>query len=75
MLEFLQFLTAQEEANAGDAEAVGNLHKAQRDFVERQVMPLVEAVVGKLQTDDARYQELPRVLREFLVDELAMLAG
>lgn len=75
MLEFLQFLTAQEHANAGDAEAVSNLHAAQRDFIERQVLPLVEAVGGKLETDEVRYQALPHSLAAFLNDELAALVG
>ena len=73
MLEFLQFLTAQEGANAGDARAVANLHAAQRDFVERQVMPLVAAVVDKLETEQARYCSLPSALQAFLGDELALL--
>lgn len=75
MLEFLQFLTAQEHANAGDTAAVGNLHAAQRDFVERQVMPLVEAVMGKLETEESRYHALPGAVRAFLGDELALLGG
>ncbi len=73
MLEFLQFLTAQEAANAGDAAAVGSLHKAQGDFIERQVLPLVEAMSGKLETDAERYQVLPQGLRAFLEEELTAL--
>lgn len=75
MLEFLQFLTAQEAANAGDAAAVGSLHAAQCDYIERQVLPLVDAVVGKLETEESRYQTLPQALRTFLHDEVAALAG
>lgn len=71
MLEFLQFLTAQEEANVGDAAAVGSLHAAQRDFIARQVAPLVKAVVGKLETDEPRYHAVPQALSAFLEDELA----
>ena len=33
MLEFLQFVTAQEHANAKDAAAVTSLHSAQVDFI------------------------------------------
>ena len=73
MLEFLQFVTAQEHANAKDAAAVTSLHSAQVDFIERQVMPLVETVIGKLETDEPRYHALPRALRAFLEDELAAL--
>jgi DMSO reductase family type II enzyme chaperone len=73
MLEFLQFLTAQEEANAGDAEAVGSLHAAQKDFVVRQLLPLVEAVISKLETQQPRYHALPLALRAFLEDEFAAL--
>ncbi|NNJ73564.1 MAG: hypothetical protein HKP56_00195 [Anderseniella sp.] len=73
MLEFLQFVTAQEHGNATDASAVTSLHAAQRDFIERQVMPLVETVINKLETDEPRYHALPRALRAFLEDELAAL--
>jgi DMSO reductase family type II enzyme chaperone len=73
MLEFLQFLTAQEHANATDAAAVASLHAAQGDFIERQVMPLVETVIGQLETDVPRYHALPRAMRAFLEDELAAL--
>ena len=73
MLEFLQFVTAQEHGNAADTAAVTSLHAAQRDFIERQVMPLVETVIGKLETDEPRYHALPRALRAFLEDELAAL--
>ncbi|WP_337659912.1 molecular chaperone TorD family protein [Anderseniella sp. Alg231-50] len=73
MLEFLQFLTAQEHANAGDAAAVSSLHAAQKDFVDRQLLPLVETVTGKLETQEPRYHALPLALRAFLEDELAAL--
>ncbi len=69
MLEFLQFVTVQEHANATDTTAVTSLHAAQRDFIERQVMPLVETVIGKLETDEPRYHALPRALQAFLGDE------
>jgi len=73
MLEFLQFVTVQEHANAADTSAVASLHSAQKDFIERQVMPLVETVIGKLETDEPRYHALPRALQAFLEDELAAL--
>ncbi|MEO9877589.1 MAG: molecular chaperone TorD family protein [Anderseniella sp.] len=73
MLEFLQFTTAQEHANATDDKAVSSVHAAQSDFIERQVMPLVETVISKLETDEPRYHALPRALRAFLEDELVAL--
>ena len=73
MLEFLQFLTAQEHANTEDAGAVASLHTAQKDFIERQVVPLVEAVAGGLTTDEPRYRALPGALRAFLADELTAM--
>ena len=73
MLEFLQFLTVQEHANASDAAAVKSLHAAQTDFIDRQVMPLVDTVISKLETDEPRYHALPRALRAFIEDELAAL--
>lgn len=73
MLEFLQFVTAQEHANAMDAAAVTSLHAAQGDFITRQVLPLVAAVIDKLETGDPRYHALPQALRAFLDDELTVL--
>jgi len=75
MLEFLQFLTSQEHANAKDAGAVASLHKAQADFVERQALALVQAVIARLKTQDPRYHALPRALQAFLQDELASMQG
>ncbi len=73
MLEFLQFVTAQEHANAADAAAVTSLHSAQVDFIARHALPLVEVIIAKLETDEPRYHELPRALQAFLEDELAAL--
>ena len=75
MLEFLQFVTAQEHANAADAAAVTSLHSAQVDFITRHALPLVEVIIAKLETDEPRYHELPRALKAFLEDELAALKG
>lgn len=75
MLEFLQFVTAQEHANAKDAAAVTSLHSAQVDFITRHALPLVEVIIAKLETDDPRYHQLPRALRAFLEDELTALRG
>jgi len=73
MLEFLQFITAQEHANTTDADVVTSLHAAQADFIARQVMPLVETVISKLETEEPRYHALPRALRAFLEDEIGAL--
>lgn len=75
MLEFLQFVTVQEHANAADAGAVASLHAAQVDFITRHPLPLVEVIIDKLETDEPRYHQLPRALQEFLEDESAALKG
>jgi DMSO reductase family type II enzyme chaperone len=74
MLEFMQFLTFQEHANAADRTAVRSLNKAQGDFIARHLVPLVTQVIAHLDTDVPRYRELPRALLAFLEDELAGLA-
>ena len=74
MLEFVQFLTFQEHANADDSAAVTTLHTAQADFVSRHLVPVVQDIARKLDTDSARCRELPRALLEFLEDELGQLA-
>lgn len=73
MLEFLQFLSAQESANTTDQEVISTLHSAQADFIARHVLPLVETIADKSQTQVQRYKELPRALGAFLLDELSAL--
>jgi DMSO reductase family type II enzyme chaperone len=73
MLEFLQFLTFQEQANAADAKAVSTLHAAQRDFIHRHLDPVVREITSKTEVDTPRYRELPRALLAFLEDELGEL--
>ncbi len=74
MLEFLQFLTWQEQANAADDKSVVTLHAAQRDFMSRHLVPVVQEIIAKTEVDTPRYRELPRALLAFLDDELAALA-
>ncbi len=74
MLEFLQFLTFQEQANVADAKSVATLHAAQRDFLSRHLVPVVQEIISKLEVDTPRYRALPRALLAFLEDELAALA-
>jgi DMSO reductase family type II enzyme chaperone len=73
MLEFMQFLTFQEHANAEDAKAVQTLHTAQADFASRHLVPVVQEIVSKTEVDTPRYRELPRALLAFLEDELTAL--
>ena len=73
MLEFLQFLTFQEHANAADAKAVATLHAAQRDFINRHLVAVVQDIIAKTEVDTPRYRELPRALMAFLEDELGAL--
>ncbi len=73
MLEFLQFLTFQEHANAADAEAAASLHAAQADFIKRHLVPVVAEMISKTEVETPRYRELPRALLAFLEDELGAL--
>ena len=73
MLEFVQFLTFQEHANAADTGAVDSLHAAQADFIGRHLLPVVDEIASKTEVDTPRYRELPRALLAFLDDELAAL--
>ncbi len=73
MLEFLQFVTWQEHANAADTKAVASLHAAQRDFMDRHLVPVVHEIIAKTEVDTPRYRELPRALLAFLEDELRVL--
>ena len=73
MLEFLQFLTFQEHANAADAKAVATLHAAQRDFINRHLVAVVQDIIAKTEVETPRYRELPRALMAFLEDELLQL--
>jgi DMSO reductase family type II enzyme chaperone len=73
MLEFLQFLTAQEGANARDQKAISTLHSAQADFIVRHLLPLVQSIMGKLDTGEPRYKQLPSALFAYLEEELASL--
>ena len=73
MLEFMQFLTYQEHANASDAQAVQTLHTAQADFINRHLVPVVGDIISKTEVNTPRYRELPRSLMAFLEDELGTL--
>ncbi len=73
MLGFMQFLTAQEHANSSDEEVLGNLHKAQADFLARHLLPLAEALVAKTQSSQPRYRALPVALTSFVREEIASL--
>lgn len=73
MLEFMQFLCAQEQANSHDAKSTESLRTAQADFVVRHLLPLVRTVNDRISTDEPRYRQLPRALLAFLDDELASL--
>ena len=73
MLEFLQFLTFQEHANAADAKAVASLHAAQRDFMSRHLVPVVQEISAKVEVETPRYRELPRALMAFVEEVLGAL--
>ena len=73
MLEFVQFLTFQEDANVADPAAVSTLHKAQADFISRHLMAVVQEIIAQLDVDTPRYRQLPGALLAFLEDELEEL--
>jgi DMSO reductase family type II enzyme chaperone len=75
LLEFMHFLTAQEQANRQDEAAVHALHTAQADFIDRHLAPLTAALSEKSQSPEPRYRQLPAALSAFLEDELSALAA
>jgi DMSO reductase family type II enzyme chaperone len=73
-LEFLHFLTYLEHQNAGDAEVLASLHRAQHDFLERHIVPLAVAVRDACATAAAPIVTLTESLCAFLDQEMAVLS-
>ncbi len=68
-LEFMHFLTFLEIQHAGDEDVLTNLHRAQRDFLDRHLVPLAGAIVKATSARADRYGALPIALLRFLQDE------
>jgi len=72
-LEFMQFLCFLEHGHGADDAARHSVRKAQREFIERHLMPLARAIESGCATDVARYASLVRRLPEYLEGDLAEL--
>jgi DMSO reductase family type II enzyme chaperone len=72
-LDFMHFLTWREHIHDGEAEALNALRKAERDFLTRHLQPISRGVAAELSARDDRYAVLPRLLGEFIDEELAGL--
>lgn len=72
-LEFMHFLTFSEHENADDQAAVEGLRRAQRDFLDRHLLPLANSIAEKCASRSPRYLALARALPEFLMAEMETL--
>ncbi|MGI9373382.1 MAG: molecular chaperone TorD family protein [Hyphomicrobiales bacterium] len=72
-LEFMHFLSFQEEANTDDIKAALALKRAQRDFLARHLLVLGEAIAEKCPPTAKRYKALTLALRDFLSADLEYL--
>ncbi|MFO1091440.1 MAG: molecular chaperone TorD family protein [Hyphomicrobiales bacterium] len=69
-LDFLQFLTWREDAALQAGEDVADLRRAERDFIQRHLVPIAGGLSSALADRHDRYAMLPRRLAEFLAEEL-----
>lgn len=72
-LDFMHFLTWREHIHEGEAEALNALRRAERDFLSRHLQPMTRGVAAALSSRDDRYAVLPRLLADFVDEELENL--
>ncbi|EPZ16267.1 hypothetical protein M622_13645 [Thauera terpenica 58Eu] len=72
--QFMHFLAHLESRSAGDAEALGSLARAQRDFLQRHLRRAVHGVRGALKSADPRCIELVETASDFVDREIERLA-
>lgn len=72
-LEFMHFLTHQQECAAGQPEALASLLRAQRDFLSRHLLRLVAGVHGALKSESPACRDLVEMTRTFVAQDLAGL--
>ncbi len=70
-LDFMQFLAWREHIHDGEAEAVATLRRAEHDFLSRHLSPMAQGLSEALAGRSDRYAVLPRLLAQFIADELA----
>jgi len=72
-LEFMHFLTFQEHENRSDEAAIADLRRAQKDFLERHLVPFAGAIQQTCPSNNDRCADLVAALPQFLADEMAVL--
>ena len=72
-LEFMHFLTFQEQENRRDNEIVLTMRRAQKDFLDRHLMPLASGIHDACQSDDQGCVSLVADLSEFVTENLRLL--
>ena len=74
-LEFMHFLTFQEHENRRENELVLTMRRAQKDFLNRHLMPLARAIRDACQSNDEGCVSLVADLPEFLMEDLRLLSA
>jgi DMSO reductase family type II enzyme chaperone len=74
-LEFMHFLTFQEHVHNNDTDATTTLRGAQRDFLERHLLPFSKGIAEACASPAARYKALAHQLPVFLAVEFKALSG
>lgn len=72
-LQFMHFLAHLESRSAGNAEALGSLARAQRDFLQRHLRRAIQGVRGALKSEDPRCVELVETTADLVEQELERL--
>ncbi|WP_018990722.1 molecular chaperone TorD family protein [Aromatoleum toluclasticum] len=73
-LEFMHFLTHQQECSAGQPEARESLLRAQRDFLSRHLLRLVSGVRSALKSGSSACRDLIELTAAFVDEDLQELS-
>ncbi|MBD5802244.1 Selenate reductase assembly chaperone protein [Azoarcus sp. Aa7] len=69
-LEFMHFLTLQQERSAGQPEAIESLLRAQRDFISRHLLRLVRGVRTAFKSESPACRDLVELTEAFVSEDL-----
>lgn len=74
-LEFMHFLTYREHKTQINSKSVRALRRAERDFLERHLLPLADAIKANCSSPAARYKALSEELPRFLKRDMKFLCA